>query len=186
MLSTFCSLVIGLIVAWVAYHLPDIVFELWIARKIYNVSMTFAEEYLAENGRGFFEDKNQSAVSIEWTVRVFLTFVFQLTFVILGLWLIPRDYRLWVITGTTIKVGIIVGFIVNLVMNMIIEVLHSSHIGRLLSISEEGLGHFQGTYCDDFDVDLSAWEPEERPPLDRRYLVLDILGETGVSMLDLA
>ena len=184
MLSTFCSLVVAVIVAYLVYHVPDFIFETWASLKIYDASMTLAEEYLAEHGRGFFEKENQDAQSMEWSVRLVLTFIYQLFFVMLAVMLIPTNYKIWLITGNSIKIGVMLGLFANLAVNMIIEYKHFSHIGRLTEINESGVGHFRGDFCDDFDVDLSAWEPDEWPPLDRRYLVLDVLGEVGIAMLD--
>ncbi len=186
MLSTFCSLIAVVVLAWLTYHIPDFFFEMWAAQKIYNASMTIAEEYLANHGRGFFAKENESAVGAEWAVRLVLTLIYQLFFATLAAMLLPINYKIWLISGRAIRIGVLLGLLANLVVNMVIEYMHVAHIGRLLKIDEEGVGHFQGTYCEDFDVSLSAWEPEEWPPLDRRYLVLDVLGEVGISMLDLS
>ena len=186
MLSTFCSLIVAVVVAIVAYHIPDFIFEMFMAQKIYNASMTIAEEYLVNHGRGFFKDENESALSMEWSVRLVLTFIYQFAFILVAGMLIPMDYKVWLITGRAIKIGVMLGFVINLAMNTIIEFVHGAQIGRLLKIDENGLAYFQGTYCDDFTADLSMWEPEERPPLDKRYLVLHVLDNTGFSLLDLS
>ncbi|MDO4219881.1 MAG: hypothetical protein Q4D22_01480 [Candidatus Saccharibacteria bacterium] len=186
MLSTFCSLMVVVVVAWLAYHILDFIFEMLIVQKIYNASMTIAEEYLASHGRGFFKDENENALSMEWSVRLVLTFIYQFVFILLAEMLVPVDYKFWLITGRAIKIGVLLGFAINLLINTVIEFKHGAQIGRLLRIDDDGLGYFQGTYCDDFTADLSMWEPEERPPLDRRYMVLHILDNTGFSMLDLS
>jgi len=187
MLSTFCSLIVAALATVAAFVVADYIYDRVIVLKIYAYTMTRACDYLATNGRGFFEDKNLDALSEEWVLRIMLTFLYQTAFLILGLWLIPYKYSYWLISGLAVKIGAILGLIVCLAINVIIEYVHVAQIGRLLSIDENGVGHFQGVYCEDFDVDLSRWDnPDERPPLDRRYLVLDILDNTGFEMLDYA
>lgn len=187
MLSTFCSLVVAAVAALFAYLLADFIFEKCIVLKIYTYTMTRAGDFLSENGRGFFEDKNMDALSEEWAVRIALTLAYQLAWVVMALLFVPYKYSFWVVSGLAIKIGIMIGLVLNLVMNVIIEYVHVAQIGRLIRIDENGMGYFRGTYCDDFEVDLSWWNnPEERPPLDKRYLVLDVLDNTGFEMLDFA
>ena len=75
MLSTFCSLIATVIVAYVIYQISDFIFEMFIVQIIYDVSMQLAGDYLMENGRGFFEKKNQEALTAEWSVRLVVTLI---------------------------------------------------------------------------------------------------------------
>ncbi|MBR6134774.1 hypothetical protein IKQ38_04830 [Candidatus Saccharibacteria bacterium] len=186
MLSTFCFIVAVVVVGYASYHLLDFVFEVFIAERIYSASMWVAESYLMDNGRGFFKDKNWEAINAERSVRIFLTGLFYIAVILPVLLVVPFRYKLWVFSGLAIKIGAIVGLLVNLVLTEIIEIFNAAKIGRLVAINEKGIGHFRGDYCEDFDVDLSAWEdPEERPPVDKRYLVLDILIHKAFAPLDI-
>ena len=157
MLSTFCFIVAVVVVGYASYHLLDFVFEVFIAERIYSASMWVAESYL-----------------------------FYIAVILPVLLVVPFRYKLWVFSGLAIKIGAIVGLLVNLVLTEIIEIFNAAKIGRLVAINEKGIGHFRGDYCEDFDVDLSAWEdPEERPPVDKRYLVLDILIHKAFAPLDI-
>ena len=129
-----------------------------------------------DNGRGFFKDKNWEAINAERSVRIFLTGLFYIAVILPVLLVVPFRYKLWLFSGLAIKIGIVAGLVVDFVFTEIIEIFNAAKIGRLISIDDNGIGHFNGDYCDDFDVDLSTWEdPDERPPVDERYLVLDIL-----------
>lgn len=176
MLSTFCFIVAVVVVGYASYHLLDFVFEVFLAEKIYFVSMRVAENHLIDNGRGFFKDENLIAINEERSVRILLTGLYHIAVIVLVLLVVPYEYKLWLFSGLAIKIGIVVGLVVDFVFTEIIEIFNAAKIGRLISIDDNGIGHFNGDYCDDFDVDLSTWEdPDERPPVDERYLVLDIL-----------
>ena len=186
MLSTFCFIVAMAIVGYVLYRLSDFIFEAFIAERIYSASMWVAESYLMENGRGFFKDKNWEAINAERSVRIFLAGLYFIAIILLILLVVPFRYKLWVFSGLAIKIGAIVGLFVDFVFTEVIEIFNAAKIGRLAEIDEKGIGHFHGDYCEDFDVDLSAWEdPEERPPVDKRYLVLDILIHKAFVSLDI-
>lgn len=185
MLSTFCSLIAAVVVAYVIYFISDFIFEMLIVQKIYDVSMQFAGDYLMENGRGFFEEKNQEALAVEWSVRAVLTLIYWLLLVLLGAFLLPYRYEVWLISGLAIKIGLVLGLVLDLLENIIIEIAHTIKIGRLLYIDQELVGHFQGTYMDDYEMDLSMWnDPEGRPPLDQRYMTLDILDNKAFYLLE--
>ena len=183
MLSTFCSLIATVIVAYVIYQISDFIFEMFIVQIIYDVSMQLAGDYLMENGRGFFEKKNQEALTAEWSVRIVL--IYWLVLVLLGAFLLPYRYEVWLISGLAIKIGFVLGLVLDLLENIIIEIAHTVKIGRLLYIDQKLVGHFQGTYMDDYEMDLSMWnDPEGRPPLDRRYMTLDILDNKAFYLLE--
>lgn len=185
MLSTFCSLIATVIVAYAIYQISDFIFEMFIVQIIYDVSMQLAGDYLMENGRGFFEKKNQEALTAEWSVRIVLTLIYWLVLVLLGAFLLPYQYEVWLVSGLAIKIGFVLGLVLDLLENIIIEIAHTVKIGRLLYIDQELVGHFQGTYMDDYEMDLSMWDdPEGRPPLDRRYMTLDILDNKAFYLLE--
>ena len=151
MLSTFCSLIATVIVAYVIYQISDFIFEMFIVQIIYDVSMQLAGDYLMENGRGFFEKKNQEALTAEWSVRIVLTLIYWLVLVLLGAFLLPYRYEVWLISGLAIKIGFVLGLVLDLLENIIIEIAHTVKIGRLLYIDQKLVGHFQGTYMDDYE-----------------------------------
>ena len=88
----------------------------------------------------------------------------------------------WIMYLDTIARGYVY---LDLLENIIIEIAHTVKIGRLLYIDQKLVGHFQGTYMDDYEMDLSMWnDPEGRPPLDRRYMTLDILDNKAFYLLE--
>ncbi len=185
MLSTFCPLIATFVVAYVTYHISDFIFEMLIVQKIYDVSMQLAGDHLMENGRGFNEKRNKEASAMEWSVRIALTLVCWLMLILLSAFLLPYKYEVWLISGLAIKIGFVLGLVLDLVENVNIEIAHTIKIGRLLYIDQELVGHFRGTYMDDYEMDLSMWNDSEGlPPLDRRYMTLDILENKAFYLLE--
>jgi hypothetical protein len=185
MLSTFCSLIATVVVAYAANYVSDFIFEMLIVQKIYDASMQLAGDYLMENGRGFYKERNREASAVEWSVRIVLTLTFWLMLILLSAFLLPYKYEVWLISGLAIKIGFVLGLVLDLVENVNIEIAHMVKIGRLLYIDQELVGHFQGTYMDDYEMDLSMWnDPEGLPPLDRRYMTLDILENKAFYLLE--
>ena len=185
MLSTFCSLIATVVVAYAANYVLDFIFEMLIVQKIYDASMQLAGDYLMENGRGFYKERNREASAMEWSVRIVLTLIFWLMLILLSAFLLPYKYKVWLISGLAIKVGFVLGAVLDLVENVNIEIEHMVKIGRLLYIDQELVGHFRGTYMDDYEMDLSMWnDPEGLPPLDRRYMTLDILENKAFYLLE--
>lgn len=185
MLSTFCSLIATVVVAYAAYYVLDFIFEMFIVQKIYDVSMQLAGDYLMENGRGFYKERNREASAVEWSVRIVLTLIFWLMLILLSTFLLPYKYEVWIISGLAIKIGFVLGSVLDLLENVIIEIAHTIKIGRLLYIDQELVGHFKGAYMDDYEMDLSMWDdPEGLPPLDRCYMTLDILENKAFYLLE--
>jgi hypothetical protein len=153
--------------------------------KVCKYSVANGQQYLIDNGRGYFERPVTDAVKSEHYLRTraFLAIDLAIAFA-LGLF-IPSSWAFWVIPEWAIKVGAVLGMLVETFMDLIVSGNTDSRVGFLESIDESGKCFFKGEWMDDFQAEVGEfWKKEDYPPVGRRYIVLDYLGFFCSAPLD--
>lgn len=170
----------------VSYYVIEFVTMMAIEYRICNFSLGVAQDYLMENGRGFFRDKTSEAILMEAQIRSFLIMAYYLLLLVLVLMFLPSEWAFWIVPRWAIKIGVALGVFVNGLFSTIISVTTRTMVGRLDKIDEKGVANFSGVWGSDFTFDVGKyWEPDDYPPEGWKFMVLKFVLFGGLAPLEL-
>jgi len=165
------------VVAYVEYELVAFFETSLISPMVCTRSLRVAQDYIMENGRGYFERPVNTALGSECFIRTMMFVGFDLLLVMIVAILVPSSWAFWVVPAWAIKVGMILGLVVNAFVDFVISGNTASYLGLLESVDDGGVGHFKGVWSNDFDADMGAFRgKDDFPPVGRKYIVLYYLG----------
>lgn len=175
------------VVAFLMYRFFSWFESLVIVPKVCKYSIAHGQQYLIDNGRGYFEQPVAIAVKSEHYVRTRAFILIDLAFAALFGILIPSSLSFWVVPPWAIKVGVVMAMLIGAFVDFIVSGNTDSRVGYLVSIDESGKCHFAGKWMNDFEAEVGEfWKKEDYPPVGRSYIVLDYLGFFCSAPLDLA
>lgn len=169
-----------------AYYVLNVIMRAVVYPRVCSYSLSVAQSYLMENGRGFYESKTLEAVFVEAQIRTFLILLLQIAGLALILIFVPSNLVFLSVPQGAIKVGLAGGLAMSSYYAFMESLFTRTLVGRLEMIDRDGKAHFAGVWGENFTLDVSLfWQPENYPAEGAKYMVLEYGVYAAIATLEL-